>query len=67
MVVIIGWFFVLLGVVDLVGSYSGYDVWGDWIGVVLPEFIWRWTAWLELGLGWFLIKAGAGSPGDHSK
>ncbi len=57
---IIGIVLIIFGIVDLVGSFAGFDVWGDWIGVNLPEVIWRFTAWIEIGLGWVLMKSGSG-------
>lgn len=63
---IIGGLLILFGIVDLVGSFAGFDVWGDWIGVSLPEVIWRFTAWIEIGLGYVLIKAGSGEAAPEA-
>ncbi|MGI0117954.1 hypothetical protein [Zooshikella sp. RANM57] len=57
----IGIILILFGLVDLVGSYSGFDVWGESIGIQLPEIIWRFSAYIELGLGYFLFKTGSSS------
>ncbi len=56
---IIGWLLVTFGVVDVVGGFTGLDVWTDWIGVELPAVIWSFTAYIEMGLGYFLIKLGS--------
>ena len=63
---IIGGLLILFGIVDLVGSFAGFDVWGDWIGVNLPEIIWRFTAFIEIGIGWFLIKASSGEAAPEA-
>ena len=56
-----------MGVVDLIGSYADFDVWTDFIGVQLPDIIWRYSAWIEIALGFLLIKIGmaASSKGDE--
>jgi hypothetical protein len=64
---IIGIVLIVFGVVDLVGSFAGFDVWGDWIGVNLPEIIWRFTAWVEIGLGYVLFKAGSGEAQEAAE
>lgn len=48
----------VFGAVDLIGSFTGLDVWGQWIGANIPEPIWTYTAWIEMGLGGFLAKLG---------
>ena len=61
MLKIIGAVLFLFGLVDLIGSYAGLDVWGDWIGVTLPEAIWRFTSYIEMAAGWILFKLGSGA------
>ena len=63
---IIGGLFILFGIVDLIGSFAGFDVWGDWIGVNLPDVIWRFTAYIEIGIGWLLVKGASGEPAQES-
>ena len=43
---IIGGLLFLFGLVDLIGSWSGFDIWIDWIKVDLPEVVWRFSAWI---------------------
>jgi hypothetical protein len=57
---IIGGLLIAFGIADVGGSYAGVDVWGDWIGVQLPEAIWNFTGYIELGLGYLLFKMGSG-------
>ncbi|MDB4499343.1 hypothetical protein N9213_02810 [Akkermansiaceae bacterium] len=53
---IIGGLFIAFGLVDMIGSFTGLDVWGEWIGIELPEAIWSFTAYIEMGIGYFLLK-----------
>ena len=55
---IIGALIFAFGIVDIIGSFTGLDVWGEWIGVDLPAVIWSFTGYIELALGAFLFKLG---------
>jgi len=57
-VMAIGGMLLAFGLVDLIGSFAGIDVWTDWLAVELPEVVWSFTAIIEIGLGWFLLKLG---------
>ncbi len=57
---IIGGFFFVFGLVDLIGSFAGFDLWGQWIGVELPEILWRFSAYIEMAIGGLLFKFGSG-------
>lgn len=63
---IVGILFIVFGLVDLIGSYTGLDVWTDWIGVNLPELLWKFSAWIEIGIGWILLQFGSGASEDPS-
>ena len=54
---ILGGLLVVFGVVDFGGSFAGFDLWGT-LGVPLPEIIWRFSAYLEIGAGYALINLG---------
>ena len=56
---IIGGLLIAFGLVDLIGSFTGLDVWGEWIRVDLPEAIWSFTAYIEMGIGYFLFHLGS--------
>jgi hypothetical protein len=56
---IIGGLLVAFGLVDMIGSFTGLDVWGEWFGVELPEVIWSFTAYIEMGIGYSLLKLGS--------
>ena len=53
----VGGFLVLFGLVDLIGSFAQFDLWGT-LGVQLPDAIWSFSAWIEIAVGAFLIKLG---------
>ena len=57
---IAGIILIAIGAVDLIGSFVGFDLWGT-IGVPLPEIIWRFSAYIEIALGYFLFQQGSGS------
>ena len=63
-VAIIGALVFAFGIVDIVGSFTGLDVWTDWIGVELPEVIWSFTGYIELALGALLFKIGMAMRGS---
>ena len=65
---IIGGILIAFGLVDMIGSFTGLDVWGEWIGVDLPEAIWQFTAYIEIGAGYLIFKFGSKSadvPADE--
>lgn len=63
--VIIGGLIFLFGLVDLIGSFADFDLWGS-MGVELPEFLWRFSAWIELAIGAVLFKIGTSKKADNS-
>lgn len=58
---IIGGLVIAFGLLDMIGSYSGLDVWSDWLHVDLPEAIWQFSAYIEIGIGYFLFRLGSKS------
>lgn len=56
---IIGILFVIFGLVDLVGSYAEFDLWGGFLGIQLPEIIWKFSAYIEIAIGAALFKFGS--------
>lgn len=61
--VIIGGLLCVFGLVDLIGSFAEFDLWGS-IGVSLPKFLWSFSAWIEIALGALLIKLGRTAKAD---
>jgi uncharacterized membrane protein YphA (DoxX/SURF4 family) len=53
----IGGILVAMGLLDLVGSYTGFDLWGS-MGIQLPDLLWRYSSFIEIIAGYFLFKTG---------
>ncbi|MFW5426053.1 MAG: hypothetical protein ACKE8G_04375 [Methylophagaceae bacterium] len=60
MLKIIGMLLMAFGATDLIGSYAGFDLWGT-LGIQLPDAIWQYSSYIELGLGYVLMKLGGSS------
>lgn len=52
---IVGILIILFGVVDLVGSFAGFDLWGT-IGIQLPELVWKYSAYIEIAVGYGVMN-----------
>ncbi|MEE4244793.1 MAG: hypothetical protein V2I33_05250 [Kangiellaceae bacterium] len=61
---IIGIILIAFGAIDLIGSFAGFDLWGT-IGVQLPDTLWKYSAYIEIGAGYFLMQLG-GKPEEAS-
>lgn len=55
---ILGIILIAIGLVDLIGSYTGFDLWGGFLGISLPELLWKISSFLEIGLGYFIMSLG---------
>ena len=53
---IAGIIFILIGIIDIGGSFIEFDLWGDFFGIDLPYVIWYLTGYAELGIGYFLYS-----------
>ena len=56
---IVGIILIIVGVVDVGGSWLGFDLWRSILGFDLPWIIWFFSGWVELGLGYFLFNLGS--------
>lgn len=54
---IVGGLLVAFGLVDLIGSFADFDLWGGFIGVELPDLVWKYSAYIEIAIGYFLFNA----------
>ncbi len=61
---IIGGALIAWAILDFGLSYMGTDVWLDWLGVQLPELIYRFSAIIEGVIGFFLWNLGSSGSGD---
>ena len=62
---IVGIILIVIGLIDLGGSYAEFDLWGGFIGVQLPDVLWKYSAYIEMGLGFVLMNFG--SKGDDAE
>ena len=56
---ILGMIIIAIGLVDLAGSYMDFDLWGGFIGVELPEMLWKYSSFIEIGIGYFIMNLGS--------
>jgi len=56
---IVGIIIIAFGLVDLIGSYTDFDLWGGFFGVDLPEVLWKYSSYIEIVLGYFLMNMGS--------
>ncbi len=61
---IIGVIIIAIGLVDLVGSYAGFDLWGGFLGVNLPDILWKFSAYIELIVGYLIFNLGSKSGSE---
>lgn len=52
---IVGILIILFGIVDLIGSFTGFDLWGT-IGIALPDIIWQYSAYIEIAIGYGVMS-----------
>jgi len=55
---IAGFIIIAIGLIDLIGSYAGFDLWGGFLGVQLPDILWKFSSYIEIAIGYGLIKLG---------
>ena len=60
---IVGILLIVFGLVDLIGSFLGFDLWGT-IGIQLPEIVWRYSSYIEIVAGYVIMNLGGSGDGD---
>ncbi|MCJ8299800.1 MAG: hypothetical protein MJK13_12835 [Pseudomonadales bacterium] len=53
---ILGIIIIAFGLVDLIGSYMEFDLWGGFIGVQLPDLLWQYSSYIEIAIGYLVMK-----------
>ena len=53
---ILGVIIIAFGLVDLIGSYMSFDLWDGFIGVQLPDLLWQYSSYIEIAIGYLVIK-----------
>lgn len=62
---IAGIIIIAIGLIDLIGSYAGFDLWGGFLGINLPEMLWKFSSYIEIGIGYVLMTMG--SKGEEAE
>jgi hypothetical protein len=52
----IGYALIAFGLADFGLSYGGTDLWGEIIGVKLPEVIWAYSGMIAVAIGYGMIR-----------
>lgn len=63
---IAGIILIVIGLVDLIGSYAGFDLWGT-MGIQLPDVLWKFSSYIEIVAGYMLFKAGSGGDAPEGE
>ncbi len=63
---ILGILIIAIGLVDLIGSYTGFDLWGGFIGIELPDLLWKYSSFIEIGLGYFIMNSASKSENEEN-
>ena len=53
---ILGIIVIIFGIADLGLSFADIDIWGQYIGVRLPDPIWSFSGAIEIAIGYGLLK-----------
>jgi hypothetical protein len=56
---IAGFIIIAFGLIDLGGSYADFDLWGGFLGLELPEMLWKFSSYIEIAIGYGLIQLGS--------
>ena len=54
----VGYIFIIWGIVDIALSYMGTDVWSEWLGIQLEDFLYQLRALVAIVIGGMLIRFG---------
>ena len=65
--IIVGGILCLFGLADLVSSFMEIDLWGGVLGIQLPEIIWKFSAYIEMLVGYLLFQAGISAAEDATE
>lgn len=53
---LLGMALIAFGLIDLVGSYADFDLWGGFLSIQLPETIWSISSFIEIGAGYYIFS-----------
>ena len=61
---IAGYLFIGLGIVDVGLSWIGIDLYWE-IGINVPDWLYQWTAWIVMGIGYAIFSIGEPSKQEE--
>ena len=64
---LLGLILIAFGITDFAMSWMGTDVWADWLGIELPDLLYRFSAIIEIAIGSQLLKMGDDAEGSESE
>lgn len=65
---LLGIFLIGFGLVDLFGNMAvGFDLWGEFLHIQLPDIIWQYSAYIEMAIGYVLMTMGDEDSSDHAE
>lgn len=70
---LLGLILIAFGITDFAMSWMGTDVWADWLGIQLPDWLYPFSAIIEVAIGSQLLNmgddaeaSGSGLPAGHN-
>lgn len=63
---LLGLILIAFGIADFAMSWMGTDVWSDWLGIQLPDWLYPFSAIIEIAIGSQLLKTGDEAEASRS-
>ena len=70
---LLGLILIAFGITDFAMSWMGTDVWAEWLGIQLPDWLYPFSAIIEVAIGSQLLNmgddaeaSGSGLPAGHN-
>ena len=54
---IVGGFLLIFGIIDFSGTWYGFEIWWDLLGIWLPDILHLTSPLIEIGIGVYLLKS----------
>ena len=54
---IVGGFLLIFGIIDFGGTWVGFEIWWDLLGIWLPDILYYTSSFIEIGIGVYLLKS----------
>jgi hypothetical protein len=55
---------IIFGGVDLVGSFMDFDLWTTIGWTSMPDILWQYSSYIEIGVGYFLFSMSGKTNND---